>query len=129
MDNFQNKLYSISDENSTYYSFYNLSFREDGYMLGSIKSMLYEGLGIILNYAYLYEYTKEDKYKNIVDKMIETSSDFDLFKGNIGAFSGLAGLLYVNYNLYKIFKDDKYYRKYKEIIDYLSEVDLKEIKR
>lgn len=128
MDNFQNKLYSISDENSTYYSFYNLSFREDGYMLGSIKSMLYEGLGIILNYAYLYEYTKEDKYKNIVDKMIETSSDFDLFKGNIGAFSGLAGLLYVNYNLYKIFKDDKYYRKYKEIIDYLSEVDLKEIK-
>ena len=128
MNDFQNKLYSISDENRTYYSFYNLSHTEEGYMLGSIKSMLYEGLGIILNYAYLYEYTKEDKYKEILDKMLETSSDFDLFKGNIGAFSGLAGLLYVNYNLYKIFNEDKYYKKYKEIIDYLLYINLDEIK-
>lgn len=129
MDNFQNRLYSIVNENSKYYSFYNLADKEDGYILGGIKPMLYEGSGIVLYYAYLWEYTQNNKYKNIVNGMLEAinSYDYDYFNGDIGVFSGFSTLLYVNYNVYKIFNEKKYYEKYKKNMGKLLEIDLKDI--
>lgn len=129
MDDFQNRLYSIVDENNKYYSFYNLADREDGYILGGIKPILYEGAGIALYYAYLWEYTKDDKYKKIATGMLETinSYDYEYFNRDIGVFSGFSTLVYVNYNVYKIFNEKKYYEKYKIAMDKLLEIDLKDI--
>ncbi|EGT5619764.1 type 2 lanthipeptide synthetase LanM [Clostridium perfringens] len=129
MDSFLNRLYSITSEDKKFYSFYNLSDSEEGYVLGGIKPTLYEGAGIALYYTYLWEYTKDNQYKSIANRILEmiNSYDYDYFAGNIGVFSGLSTLAYVNYNMYKVFKDKQHYIKYKEILSKLLKENLKEI--
>lgn len=94
---------------------------------GPLNKNLYEGSGVILFLASLLKVTKEEKYKHIIESLLngydELHIDTQNFFKSSGVFTGFGSLLYLNYNLWKITKDKTFYDKYKEYLEMILITD------
>lgn len=106
------------------------------FILSPINFHLYEGGGIIWLFACLGKLYNDDYYKRISTKLLETSvltyeyfeSTQISYKGRISAFFGIGSLMYLYYNMYILYDDEKYKIKYMNIIKKILEYDLSYLK-
>lgn len=104
-----------------------ISFENYEYRLAPMNENLYEGGGIVHFFACLYKETNDIRYKNIVDAMllgieeiyIKTKSNM-----SISIFNG--SMVYLYYNLFSMFNDDRMYDKFKSAVDEMINIDIYE---
>lgn len=122
----------LEPENSKEVAFLIHTIQNNKLKLSPINFHLYEGGGMIWLFACLGKIYNNDYYKSISTKLLETAVSTDEYykikKVNsperISAFSGIGSLMYLYYNLYRLYKDENYYSKYvstaKKIIEFSS---------
>ncbi|GAA0748806.1 type 2 lanthipeptide synthetase LanM [Clostridium oceanicum] len=112
-------------------TFMALNAQNDGAIkYGSLNRNLYEGLGIVLFFATLYKETKGSSYKKIIDGILNGYDE--IYMDSIseikssGVFTGIGSLIYIYYNLWVIFKEKKFYDKYRKCLEKILKLDFTE---
>ncbi len=92
-----------------------------GFSLDILHFGMYYGGGVANTLLQLYCKYGEPRYCNIALGMIRTYNDklSQLEKIDVGVFSGIGSLLWLNYNAYVCFREQEYYNNCNTIIDYL----------
>ena len=98
------------------------TFEKEKALLSPINFNLYDGGGIIWLFACVGNIYKNEYYRNISKKLLDTSvmtyeyynSKQEHLKERISAFSGIGSLLYLYYNMYKLDNNENYFAKYQD---------------
>lgn len=113
--------FKVDEEKVDYYSLYVYG---DHYKVDNSQFGLYDAGGLIL---FLVQYglisDDNDSYRLGISLYSNLLEKFDLQKDelvfDLSVFSGITGLAYVAYNLYKITKTEKYLEDFKSIMNYV----------
>ncbi len=123
-----NTIHSLREKNTSYKLYYNI-IEDTPCLLGTTKPTLYDGIGIAFFYLCMYCTYKEEKFYEDAYKLAYTLGDMNselIDQGSFeyGVFDGLCSLLYLNYNAWKVLKDEVFYNRYIEILNKLLIVDI-----
>jgi type 2 lantibiotic biosynthesis protein LanM len=87
----------------------------DRWLFTPLDATLYDGvMGMALFYAYLFELSKDDKYKKVAQASVNSALDFlNKYNGldSLSAFHGYASIAYVFSHLSVLWKDENYMKE------------------
>ena len=86
---------------------------------------LYDGGGTVLFLHYLAKETKNDLYRVVADGIMQGFL-YNQEYLSLSAYHGIGSLLYIYYSLYKLWKDEEYYVKYKQCLKQVEKAELTE---
>ncbi|MFR4162076.1 MAG: type 2 lanthipeptide synthetase LanM [Paraclostridium sordellii] len=90
--------------------------------LAVINSSLYEGGSILLLLNYYADYTQNDTIREMAKKLLcGIRNSCPLFKSEIlSAYNGIGSLIYIYYNLYKLWGEKEYLDEYYNLLNELK---------
>lgn len=121
--------YLLADINGINNNMFTVSENEgNGYSLDVLHFGMYYGGGVVNVFMQLYDQYQDERYRNVAIGMLNTYNEKlkELDRLDIGSFSGIASLLWLNYNAYQHFNRNEYYENCLELIRYLLDREKQE---
>jgi|GEM_PF-3129889 len=119
------------DETRECASWLTLLVSEDNKLkLGPLNHLLYEGGGVYLFLAYLYNETSDEKYRSLLYAAIRGlrgTYHIDNPGQPLSAYSGIGSLIYIFYNLSVLLGDDELYKDYLFFAGMLKDRNLEDV--